>query len=175
MSINPFEILIEKFERMEIDGVIDTSAILELQNAIDDCSKNEKFWIKSENNVSDSFLMYHATRNNRLISEKIKERLCMAKNNSDNPQIALDALKILPSMAEIFDLISSMENKKLSQSVVDYVSNQSRVLREKAEVVSLLPSIEDESASLDKRKVRSRFNRLVKAVEDDSFEIQGIF
>ena len=175
MAINSFEILIDKFERMEIDGVIDSSAILELQNAIDNCLKNEEFWIKSENHISDSFLMYHATRNNRLIAEKIKERLHFAKNKGDNPKIALDALKILPSMAEIFNLISFMENKKLSQSVVDYISSQSRVLREKAEVVSLLPSIKDESASLDKRKVRSRFNRLVKAVEDDSFEIQGIF
>lgn len=171
MSVNPFEILIDKFERMETVGVVDTSAILELQNAIDRCLKNEEFWIKSENHLSDSFLMYHATRNNRLITEKIKARLSYAIKKDDNPQIALDALKILPSMAEIFSLISFLENKKLTQPVVGYISSQSRVLREKAEVVSLLPSIEDETASLDKRKVRSRFNRLVKAVEEDSFEI----
>lgn len=83
----------------------------------------------------------------------------------------MDALKLLPNMVEISNMLSSMEGKLISAPVVKYITNQSRVLREKAEIVSLLPSVEEESKGLDKRKVRSRLNKLAKSIEATKFDL----
>lgn len=171
MSENPFEMLIDKFEQMEQEKTLDFSVLSDTDSTIKSCLDNEKFWISSEMHPSDTFSMFHAIRNNRLIVEKIRERLVASKKTHDNPKIALDALNILPSMSEIFNFTTSMKDKELSKSVIDFISNRSRILRERAEYVALLPSIRDEAAGLDKRKIRSRLNRLAKAVEEEVFEV----
>lgn len=79
MKENPFETLIVEFERMEKEGVVDLSVLIDIENAIEDSSQKEKYWIHSEKNVNETFMMFHAARNNRLVTEKLKRRLQLAE------------------------------------------------------------------------------------------------
>lgn len=170
LSENPFDALFQKFVIMEDEGKINLTIVNDLDVAIQVNRENENFWISYPGDASTSFTLYHASRNMKLITEKIKKRVLNAAKNSDNPTIANNSIQILPLMSEIlFSIMTMKEN--FQQKKVNYIDNQIRLLRENSFNLELLPTVNEEIKGLDKRTLKSHLYQLSEKIQEELFEI----
>jgi len=171
VGLDPFANLVKTFEIMESKGEIDLSVISELDNTINDCVELEDYWLSKFSGDHNSFHMYRSLRNIKFHSNKMKERVLHSAENTDNPQIAIDALKILPVMSEIFNLALTLQEETLQYSIINHIKKLTRSLRKKSSQLGLLPTVEDGIKDINIEEIRSRFTRLAEKIQDDIYDI----
>lgn len=171
MYLNPLDNLAKSFETMESKGKINLSIIGELDSIIDHCIAVEKYWLSEFSENYNTFTIYHSVRNIKLSTNKIKERVLTSGEKLDNPQIAIDALEILPIMSEIFNFALSLRGESLQYSVINHIQKLTRSLRAKSSKLSLLPTFEDEIKDINIEVIRSSFIKLTEKVQEDINDI----
>lgn len=160
-----FAVLIEKLEKMGQLQKVDTSIVEILDDLIKKCKETERFWIESKNlPIDTSFLLYHTTRNSRLVLEKMKNRFVMAAKN-ENPHIIFDSMEIVPIVSELYEATLSLKERPITPEVLSYLSNRLKSLRNVAYKVSMMPSPEEEIAGVDKVKFKKRFSRFAETLQ----------
>ena len=161
-----FTVLIEKLEKMEQLQKVDVSVVEILDELIKECKATEHFWIENENvPIDTSFLLYHSTRNSRLVLEKMKNRFIMAAKKGENPHVIFDSIEIVPIVSELYEATLSLKERPITPEVLSFISNRLKLLRNVAYKVSMLPSPEEEIAEVDKAKVKKRFSRFAETLQ----------
>jgi hypothetical protein len=161
-----FTVLIEKLEKMEQLQKVDVSVVEILDELIKECKATEHFWIENENvPIDTSFLLYHSTRNSRLVLEKMKNRFIMAAKKGENPHVISDSIEIVPIVSELYEATLSLKERPITPEVLSFISNRLKLLRNVAYKVSMLPSPEEEIAEVDKAKVKKRFSRFAETLQ----------
>lgn len=169
---NSFTILVQRLETMEETKEVDISVVEILDKLIEDCKESEKFWIKKGGiAIEKSFLLYHASRNSRLILEKMKERFVLAGKKHENPRIISDSLALVPLLSELCFILFSLRKRRITSELYGVVSQRVRLLRNAAYNVSMLPSPEEEMKGLDRTRLEKRFNRFADTLQAMFVEI----
>lgn len=133
---------------------------------IKDFEKTEEFWIeRKEIPVESAFLLYHSSRNSRLILEKMKARFLMAEEKKENPKVADDSLFVFPYLNDLCFLTSSLKEKNITPELKTIISQKLGTLRSVASAYSMLPLPEEEIKGLDKKELRKCFLNLSKTLQ----------
>lgn len=111
-----------------------------------------------------NFLAYHIVRNLNLTMEKMKVRFIKAKENHDNPVVALDTISLIPVLAEAYQTVESINaGKTISEtSVVDKI----QLLRNSMSSSKMLISGEEEAKRVSKEDFEEEGKQLADAVKD---------
>ncbi|MBS7635733.1 hypothetical protein KEJ37_00065 [Candidatus Bathyarchaeota archaeon] len=161
-----FTVLIEKLERMEQLQKIDASVVKILDELIENCKEAERFWVESERTPVDiSFLLYHSTRNSRLVLEKMKNRFITATKKNENPHVIADSIEIVPILSELYEATLSLKERPITPEILSFISNRLKLLRNMAHKVSMMPSPEEEIAEIDKAKFKKRFSHFAETLQ----------
>lgn len=118
-----FAILSEQLQKMERVDEVDISVVDTLNKMIEDCRLRERFWIENEGKPVDlAFLLYHASRNSRIILEKMKQRFFEAKEKHENPRVIGDSLVIMPFLSELCFTISYSMKREVTDELQNLIS-----------------------------------------------------
>lgn len=147
-------------------GKVDKSIFDIFDAVIEDCKKAEEFWMeRKEIPIESAFLLYHSSRNSRLIVEKMKTRFLMAEEKKENPKVAEDSLFVFPYLNELCFLLSSFEEKNVTPELKTIISQKLGALRSVASTYLMLPSPEEEMIELNKKELRKCFLNLSKTLQ----------
>lgn len=175
MEMDIFEGILAKLERMKEKCKVDVSIVDDLNILIKFCEAKEQDWVSNEEiEVREAFQLFHVTRNSHLILDKMKKRFIKAVETHDNPRVVEDAIRVLPAIKEICEILSSISEEYISPEILLFLSKKLRNLRNLASQFSMLPSFEEEISGLDKRELRSRFNRIINNLKVRYIEMQGL-
>lgn len=151
---NACGILSTKMEVMQASRKVDTTAISTLETVVEECKGKEKFWVsRKEISPSTAFVLYHASRNTRLIFEKMRNRFAQASELQANPKVVDDASTVFPELYEMYSLLKSLEKIEVKSEMLEYIRRRVRNLRNTAQKVSMLPTTEEEIESVDKNEL----------------------
>jgi len=161
--------LFQQLDDMKKAQKVDISIVNTLDKLIENCKGIEQFWIKNEKiPIENSFLLYHALRNSRLVFEKMKTRFIKANKTHENPKIVEDSILVLPMLSELCNVIFALREREITPEICSFISRRLKSLRNIASHVSLLPSPSEEIKSVNRRKLMNRFSQLTDT-------LQGIF
>ena len=147
-------------------GKTDKSIFGIFDTIIEHCKKAEEFWIERKDiPVESAFLLYHSTRNSRLILEKMKDRFLLAEEKKENPKVAEDSLFVFPYLNELCFLTSSLKEKNVTPKLKIVISQKLEALRSVASTYSMLPSPEEEIKGLDRKEMRKCFLNLSQSLQ----------
>lgn len=159
--------LSEQVSRVEETGKIDPSIFETFDSAIVSCKRDEEFWVSNEEvSTKASFVLYHASRNSRIILEKMKKGFEEALGEKENPTVAVHSLRILPDLNGICDLITSLKKDTISSNMVTFIMNRVRGLRNIAREVNMLPSPEEEIQKVDKKMLKKHFGHFMDSLQE---------
>lgn len=160
------ESLYHQLTKMDETQKVDVSVVDVINELIQASKSSEEFWIKSEGvSVEDAFLLFHASRNIRLIFEKMEERFSLAEEKHENPQVVTDSLRIFPLLNSLCYTVFSLKKMRINSGTISMVSQKLRLLRKMALETSMFPSPEEELKELDKIELRKRFTKFADALQ----------
>lgn len=137
---------------------IDLKIITRLDALISFFGEKEKYW-KDNNSVSarSAFALYHAWRNLRLIASKMRSRFQEAEKRHENPKTAVDGLRVLPSLLDVYTHLSEVEGRELSNDENTATYDGITQLRNTAYHSGMLPSMSEELQEADNKAVIEEF------------------
>ncbi len=143
--------------RMEDAGIVDPDIVLTLKK-LQGITKNiESKWITIQN--PNSFYFYNAIKNVELIIDKMIDRFYNAKEMHDNPQVAVDTLRLIPNLIDVIEITESNEtSEEVTEKVIEYTYK----LRNKASETNLLESEDVDLQGIDNEKVMKVLNGMVE-------------
>ena len=157
----------DDFISFENTGKIDLKIVNTLDEIKEQLEENEKYWIDNNNiSLDESFSFYLATRNSRLLIQKITKRVSESQKSNDNPQIALDSINILPLVQEISSILYKAYKKQnnldsvTKAKLVDYIFS----LRAKAHNLNLSPEENDELERIDMQDFKENISKFCSNV-----------
>lgn len=162
--------------RMENEGVVDSSFILKIDALDLEFTKLGQHWIdQKEVSVGSAFIFYSATHNTKLVLNKMKERFKNAHKIGDNPSVACDSLLILPIISEVYHKTAQAaeEKQKLNPFRPNEMLKLVSALRTTAKLVGLLPTIDEEIKKIDKSELKKTATELDKKFVASNF-LNGI-
>lgn len=158
------EILSKKLEEMQVSRKLDESAIPTIGQAIQESKIRENYWLSNKEMPSQSaFVLYHATRNTRMILEKMHERFIHTAELHENPKVIDDAILVFPELQELCSFIDTMQKAEVTDSLLDFVRKRVRSLRNTAQKAQMFPSIDEEMKMVNKTDLKKELN----AIADD--------
>lgn len=153
-------ILSTELEEMQVLRKISPASIDIINAVIEECKNREEFWLSNvEIPPSTAFVLYHASRNIRIIFDKMHSRFIQASKHHANPKVVDDAAIIFPELFEMCSLLDSIKKSKVTPEMLGFIKKRVRTLRNTAEKASMLPTVEEEVKSIDK-------NELAQQLED---------
>lgn len=163
---NLLEELSNQLQKMEKVEKVDPVVVNTFEKLIDTCYSTENFWRDNEKeSIQSSFMLYHASRNIRIILQKMKQRFIEAKEKHENPAIIHESVAVIPSLSELCVTISSLTKQTLTKDLVDIISQKVGYLRDVAFANSLLPTPEEEIQELDRNRLKRRFGQFADTLQ----------
>jgi len=151
---------------------IDLKIITHLDALISYFEEKEKYWreqVRTGENKSVSarsaFALYHAWRNLRLIASKMRSRFQGAQKRHENPETAVDGLRVLPSLLDVCMHSSEVEGRELSKDEDTATYDGITQLRNIAYHSRMLPSTNDELREVDRRSIVEEFEKFATSIE----------
>jgi hypothetical protein len=137
---------------------IDLIVVNKLDSLLHLLSEKEAYW-QSNRNVSSrsAFTVYHGWRNVRLVVNKMRTRFIEAQGRHENPQVAVESLKVLPSLLDVYTCLLELGEKELPRDEMTATFNRITELRNVAYYSGMLPSISEELQEADKKAVIEEF------------------
>jgi hypothetical protein len=147
---------------MEDKGKIDL-AILPKFDELIGLAKNQERMLDSEGNGDrmTTFSRFHSWRNCRLVLSKMKDCFSKAQSEGNNPDVALDALEVLPTLVSSFSILATREADPNS------LLEQSQLLRETAAKVGMLPELSEEMAEVDRKELTRKLSQFTEALRPE--------
>jgi hypothetical protein len=144
---------------MEDRGRIDLAILAKFDELIG-LAKNQERILDSERNGDRmaTFSRFHSWRNCRLVLSKMKDRFSKAQSEGDNPDVASDALEVLPTLVSSLTILSTKEVDPNS------LLEQSQLLRETAAKAGMLPELSEEMAEVDRKELTRRLSQFTEAL-----------
>ena len=166
-----FDTIYNKLEEMEEKGKIDLSILEEFNLLIKRFKELESFWIQNEKvKIEDAFLLYHCARNCRNVLVKMQKRFLEANKMRLNPKIAKEAQQIIPTLNALYDIVSLTLEKPLSTEQQMHIIQCLKEMRNIASSLSLLPTFEEETESINMTKFKKLFVELAESIQASFFE-----
>jgi len=163
---NLIEELSQQLQKMEKVGKVDTSVVNTLDNLVESCHSIENFWRDNDKiPIQNSFMLYHASRNARIILKKMKQRLIEARERHENPIVVEQSLAIIPSLSELCAIVSALTKQVPTKALVDIVSQKVEYLRDVAFINGLLPTPEEEMKELDQKRLKKCFGQFADTLQ----------
>jgi hypothetical protein len=157
------EILLFQLEEMKASRKLNESAIPTLQKAIAENKSREKYWLSNkEIPQQTAFVMYHASRNNRIILEKMHSRFIGAAEKHENPRVVDDAMLVYPELQEMCIFMDTLKKAEISESLLEFVRKRTRNLRNTAEQAQMFPSFAEEAEKVNKKELAKQFNDIAE-------------
>lgn len=154
-------ILSEELEAMQVSRKITSSAIPTIGTVVEDCKNREKFWISNtEVTPQVAFVLYHTSRNTRIIFQKMHTKFVRASELHLNPEVVDQATTVFPELLEMCNLLDSLREKEITPEMIDFLRRRVRSLRNTARKAEMLPTIEDELQAVDKGELSQEFKEL---------------
>jgi hypothetical protein len=123
----------------------------------------EDYWVScKEVPQQTAFVMYHASRNNRIILEKMQSRFVTTAERHENPKVVDDAMLVYPELNEMCTFIDTLKTAKISDSLLEFVRKRTRNLRNTAEKADMFPSFAEESKKVNKSELTKQFNAIAE-------------
>jgi hypothetical protein len=145
-------ILSTKLEEMQVSRKLDESSIGIIHDAIGEARSREVFWVSNkEVEAQTAFVIYHAARNTRIVLEKMHQRFKQATEIHENPKVIDDAMTVFPELSEMCSFIDSLQKVEIKPELLEFVRRRIRNLRNTAQRVQMLPSLEEEVKSVNKK------------------------
>lgn len=139
---------------------IDLKIITQLDALISFFEEKEKYWKDSKSvSASSAFALYHAWCNLRLIASKMRSRFQEAEKRHVNPKTAVDCLRILPSLLDVYTNLSEVDGRELSKDEDTATYDGITQLRNVAYHSGMLPSMNDELREVDRKAVIEEFEK----------------
>ena len=158
--------LSQRLQEMERISKVDMSAVCILDKLIESCSSTERFWRDNDKiTIQNSFLLFHASRNARIILKKMKQRLIEAEEKHENPVVVDQSLAIIPSLSELCVAVSVLTKQTPTKNLVETVSKKVEFLRDAAFINGLLPTPEEEIEELDQKRLKTCFGKLADTLQ----------
>jgi len=158
--------LSDRLQKMERAAEVDRTVLNTLDKLIDACYSTESFWRDNKKeSVQSSFMLYHASRNARIILQRMKQRFIEAEEKHQNPLVIEESIAIIPPLSELCVTISSLVKQTLTKDLVNMVSEKVQYLREVAFANSLLPTPEEEMQELDEKRLKKRFGEFADTLQ----------
>ena len=155
-----------KFEQAERTTKIQSGTIEEITRIISRLRQEESFWHdRSDIDPKDAFAMYHALRNARLVAQKLKARVELAPQANDNPQVAADGLKIMPTLSIIANKGNEYKTHSISSQARKEIYSIVFRLRNEARKYNLLLSETEEREEMTAEELKKQSRALAKTVE----------
>jgi len=155
-----FDDFFDDLEEMEERGTITSDFVVKLDKLGSSFEDFESYWIKEgDAPIQAAFVMYLASRNCRMVLEKIRARLkhvVSSNNKQDNPNAIIDTIKVAPLIFEIY--IKLVRARKQTPDI-DFLNQKEilalvRSLREAAKSANALPSVDEELKGIDRSIVQ---------------------
>ena len=151
---------------MEESSRVDLAVLKTLNELIVSCHSMEDFWRDYKKvSIQDSFSVYHASRNVRIVLEKMKKRFVEAEQKHENPAVVHESIAIIPPLSELCALIYLMKERAPTKELVSVLPEKVEYLRETAYINSLLPTAEEEMRELDKKRLQNRFDQFASTLQ----------
>jgi hypothetical protein len=166
MENNACEILSSKLEEMQTSRKLDDSAIPVIKQAIIENKKREACWLSNKDIPAKvAFVMYHASRNTRIIMEKMLDRFLVAAQIHENPKVVDDAMLVYPELQELCTFMdSSAMSNKFTDPYLEFVKKRVRNLRNTAMRAGMLPTTEEEIKKVDKKELAKQFGAFAEDI-----------
>jgi len=160
----------ELLRQMEDTGKIDLSVVDVLSNAAGHAQKKQELW-KTASDVpkETAFVQYHAWRNVTLILSAMRNRFERAPAKHDNPQVAADAMDVMPSIFVTVNLLETASTQ-IGDKYRSQILDRLRWLRAAALRSDMLPSLKEELANVDINEWKRRLTDLASAIGTELVE-----
>jgi hypothetical protein len=158
-----FSSIFESLEQMYREKTIDYSILPYIDRLIEKFDEFEKFWITSQDvAIQTAFVMYLSARNSRMILQKMKEKFEIAKQEASNPKVVGDSRKVIFPIYGIYESLLAAQNSlpNVDFSLPSQLIEQIRILRVTAKNVGMLPTLKEEMAGINKKRLRREFSDL---------------
>lgn len=142
---------------MEDEGIVHIQIVDDLKKLQKISKELETKWVKAD--TENSFYFYNAIKSVELILAKMIDRFLKAKEMQDNPQVAVDTVRLVPNL---IDVIEITEGDNVDQETTDKIIERTYQLRNKAAETNLLESEEMDLEGVDKQKILNTLNGMVK-------------
>ena len=161
-----FREVADKFAEAERSGHIPPGTLSEIDKILSILRTQEEYWNQSTNiDQRDAFALYHAFRNARLVAQAIRGGVERAPESHDNPDIAKDGLKLIPTLEAITTLGESLKAGRISEAAKKEIYNLVLRLRRMAKAYNLLPSEREEREGVEKADLKKQSAVLKKTIE----------
>jgi len=154
-------VLSEELEAMQVSRKITSSAIPTIGAVVEECKNREKFWVSNtEVTPQVTFVLYHASRNTRIIFQKMHTKFVRASELHLNPEVVDQATTVFPELLEMCNLLDSLKEGKTTPEMIGFIRKRVRSLRTTAQKVSMLPTIQEEVEEVDKDEMEQELKEL---------------
>lgn len=154
-------VLSAELEEMRVSRKLKEESVSTIQSVVEECKGREKYWLSNvELPPSTAFIFYHASRNIRIIFEKMYARFIQASELHENPKVVDDAAIVYPELSEMCEMLDSLERAKITPEMPVFIRNRVRTLRSTAEKASMLPTTEEEAKTVDKGELSKALEEL---------------
>ncbi len=148
-------------EAMQASHKIEAKALNTIGDIITECKNREAYWLSnSEVPPLAAFVLYHASRNARIIFDKMLNRFTFAHERHENPSVVHDARLVFPSLCDICNILDSLKERQITSEMLQFIKKRVRILRNTAEKASMLPTIEEEVKTVNKKELTTELEEL---------------
>jgi hypothetical protein len=152
----------QSLEEMEAKREVDRNTSIEKINELVSLfGESEHLWSKDKKTPIDiAFVMYLASRNSRMILEKMGDRFGEPK--LANPKVAVDSARIIPALLDLYVNLVSAEKQAPSVNFIlpTRMLHSIYSLRKIASEIDMLPSIAEELKDIPRETIRKEFSDL---------------
>lgn len=161
-----FNQLGEKFDEAERTTKIQAGTIEEIGRIIKELRQEEKFWHGNNSvDAKDAFALYHAVRNARLVAQKLKIRVEIAPQANDNPAVAADGSKVIPTLNMIVQKGEEYKSKRIDEHSRKEIFGLVFRLRREARKYHLLLTEEEEREEVENEDLARQSEALARTIE----------
>lgn len=154
--------IMDSFRRMEERKEVDQTIVKQLNLFSRELYAKEKLWVSRPDVPSGiAFTLYLASRNSKMIIEKLVAKIEKATELKQNPHVIHEAKHVIPLILDIYLNLEKAENRvpevgfNLQKRIFDMVKS----LRDLARKFNLLPTFEEETKGIDKKIIKEQFSR----------------
>lgn len=145
---------------------IDPQIVTRLDALISFFREKEKYWKDNKSvSLTSAFALYHAWSNLRLIASKMRYRFQGAEKRHENPKTAVDGLRVLPSLLDVYTHLSEVGDRELAKDEDTATYEWITELRNIAYHSEMLPSMDEELREVNKKAVIEEFEKFATGIQ----------
>jgi hypothetical protein len=163
----PFGQIFEILSNAEKTKKINPEILERLGEAINRFEEFENFWSTNKKiPLKTAFLCYFTSRNSKMILKKMLDKFREAESRKENPKVASESVGLMYSIFEIHEKLQEVKltGTDISPLKVSRIMELAYSLRQSANQVDMLPTINEELSEFDRSIVEKEFGTLDSSI-----------